>query len=239
MSIWSSKNQDDRRSWMIEPSTNGSYIIRNAANPNLVLDAAGISPKCGANVSVWSAKSQNNNNQKWTIITLNDVYTSLDSLAAQNKSVIADGTYVIYASAVGGNPVLDVKNGATNEGANIPTSPHRMLQQIRHGKFPIVGIMYSSRTSGQENIRVLPLIISLSGASVIQSANADVRGSKWIFLKNSDGSFSIRSALYTGISLDVQAGKSAAGTNIETWMSNSTKAQKFRVGFRSCTGCKM
>ena len=118
VSIWTTKNQNNQK-WVIEPSTNGSYIIRNAANPSLVLDAAGVSPKCGANVSVWSAKSQNNNNQKWTIKTLNDVYTSLDSLAAQNKSVIADGTYVIYASAVGGNPVLDVKNGATNEGANI------------------------------------------------------------------------------------------------------------------------
>ena len=31
VSIWSSKNQDNQK-WIIEPSTNGSYIIRNAAN---------------------------------------------------------------------------------------------------------------------------------------------------------------------------------------------------------------
>ena len=227
VSIWSSKNQDNQK-WIIEPSTNGSYIIRNAANPSLVLDAAGISPKCGANVSVWSAKSQNNNNQKWTIKTLNDVYTSLDSLAAQNKSVIADGTYVIYASAVGGNPVLDVKNGATNEGANIQlaasnASANQAWEISHSGNY----VLIKNKRSGK--YLSVASNNSLSGANVIQSANADVRGSKWIFLKNSDGSFSVRSALYTGISLDVQAGKSAAGTNIETWMSNSTKAQKFKL----------
>ena len=225
VSIWSTKNQLNQK-WIIEPSTSGSYLIRNAANPNLVLDATGASPQCGANVSVWSYKNQNN--QKWNIKTQDDIYTSLDSLAAQNKNAIADGTYVIYASAVGGNPVLDVANGATNEGANIQlgasnASTNQTWEITHSGNY----VLIKNKKSGK--YLSVASNNSLSGANIVQSANANARGAKWVFLKNSDGSFSIRSALYTGISLDVQAGKSASGTNIETWMSNSTKAQKFKL----------
>lgn len=224
VSVWSSHGGMNQK-WIIEQS--GSvYIIHSATNFNLVLDAAGSSPHQGSNVSIWGYHG--NSNQKWLIKSQEDIYAELDQLAAKNVNAIADGSYTIYASSISGFPVLDVKGGATVNGANVQTGTSNasasQVWEISHvGNYVLVKNKKAGKylSVASDN--------SLSGANVVLGSNASTRGAKWIFVKNSDGTFFVRSALYTNISLDIYGGKSASGTNVETYTSNSGKAQKFAI----------
>lgn len=211
--------------WIITKE-GGAYVLRSATNTSLVLDASGKTPHQGSNISVW--KWNGGENQKWYIKSMSDVYADLDKLAAQNASAIANGSYVIYAPNISSLPVVDVKNGATNNGANIQTgSSNASLNQtweISHsGNYVLIKNKKAGKylTVASDN--------SLSGANVVLGSNTNARGAKWIFIKNSNGTYAIRSALYSNIALDIYGGKANAGTNIETWTANSSNAQKYAV----------
>ena len=84
----------------LELQDDGFYVLRNVANPLLVLDAAGAVPEIGANVSTWSYNK--GMNQKWVLV----------------PSKSRNGYYTI-ASASNTDFVLDAAGAAPKAGANV------------------------------------------------------------------------------------------------------------------------
>lgn len=224
VSSWSA-NGGNNQKWTIEQSGD-AFVIRNAANPSLVLDASGTAPRYGANVSVWNWNG--GNNQKWTIKSQEDIYSDMDNLAAAHRNVVDDGSYSIFAPGIADSPVVDVKDGATYDGANIQTgsscSAASQIWEIAHyGDYVVIKNKNSNKYLTVESSN------SLSGTNVVQGSDPNARGSKWVFVSNGDGTFSVRSALHSDISLDICGGGRTAGTNIEIWDTNSTAAQRFAL----------
>ena len=99
MSIWID-NEGPNQLFTLELSENGYYALRNVANPDLVLDAAGVEPQAGANVSTWAYHEAPN--QLWVLVPSDKM----------------DGYYMIQSAA---NPavVLDASGSAPEIGANV------------------------------------------------------------------------------------------------------------------------
>ena len=211
--------------WILVPSDNGSYSIVNAANNSLVLDAAKAAPVSGANVCAYNALG--GANQQWTIVSNQSVYDRLDRLAADNSDAVEDGEYVVY-SQISGHPVVDIFESSAEEGANVQTGRSKAKESqawtISHsGNYLLLKNKASGRYLSVEGQR------GASGANVVQSSSAEGRASKWIAVKNEDGSLFLRSGLYEGLSLDVAKGSASPGTNISLWTSNEGVAQKFSL----------
>ena len=68
---------------------------------------------------------------------------------------------------------------------------------------------------------------AVSGANVKQYRRNDSLAQKWIIIKRSNGSYRIQSALWENLSLDVDGGLSAVGTNVQVCANNSTAAQRW------------
>lgn len=70
-----------------------------------------------------------------------------------------------------------------------------------------------------------------NGANVIQSTGTGSLGQRWILEENSDGSYRLHPAtdMTGGISLDVDCGNTAGGTNIQIWENNGCTAQNFKI----------
>jgi len=68
-----------------------------------------------------------------------------------------------------------------------------------------------------------------NGANIIQSADGDARGSLWQVYTSSSGYYNLYSTLGDGLSycLDLTAGKTANGTNIELYTKNNKAPQEF------------
>lgn len=224
VSVWT-RNNGLNQKWTVEKS-GSSFIVRNAANPDLVLDASGKVPKRGANVTTW--RSNDGANQRWSIKSQADIDADIEALAAAQKDTIKDGTYVIYASSLSGNPVLDVKSASKDNNANIQTaSSNGSANQawvITHaGNYVLIKNQNSGKYLSVASNN------SLSGANVVQTSDSSARGAKWIFVRNSNGTYAIKSALFSDISLDITGAKATAGTNVEIWATNNGNAQTFSL----------
>lgn len=70
-----------------------------------------------------------------------------------------------------------------------------------------------------------------NGANVIQSSGTGSLGQRWILEQNADGSYRLHPAtdMTGGVSLDVDCGSSAGGTNIQIWQNNGCTAQNFKL----------
>lgn len=101
--VWTSnggKNQKWRISAIVEPSfdKNKTYEITSLSNSGFTLDAAGSTPRIGANVSIWTKNG--GKNQKW-------------------RFVPAGNGYYYIQSASNSNYVLDAAGKSPKRGANV------------------------------------------------------------------------------------------------------------------------
>ena len=227
VSVWKGNGGGLNQRWVVSSGEDGCLMIRSAADPSLVLDAAGSRPASGSNVSVW-ADNGGGLNQRWVLKDFGSAYEELDTLAKQNASLIPDGSYTFY-SALEGHPVVDVAGGSLDANANIQTATSRanksQLWVITHDNkgYVLLKNANSGKYLGVENS------LATSGANVVQVDEANNRNAKWIFVNNADGTYSVRSALFVGLSLDVYRGSSAAGTDVEIFSTNDAPAQRFSL----------
>ena len=225
VSVYSDNGGLNQR-WVIAQDENGLASIYNAANPALVLDAAKNPPVSGSNVSAYL--SNGGANQKWELKSFDEAYKTLDDLAKQNTALVKDGSYTFY-SMLESHPVVDVKDSSNTNNANVQISESKALDsqiwQIMHDEKGYVQLknLNSGKYLAVENGK------AVSGANVVQSSDPDDRASKWIFVKNSDNSLSLYSAVFTGLSLDVYKGSNVSGTNVEIYTTLSNDAQKFNL----------
>lgn len=151
----------------------------------------------------------------------------IDTLAAENRNVLADGTYTI-STLLNSNYVLDVKDGSTSNGANIQLyeANDTAAQQFKVSHDSQGYVTFTNVKSGR--------VLDLNGAVVKDAGNIQqytsngTRAQKWIVKKDSNG-YSIISALNSKYVLELNGGSVRNGSNIQLHSSTGSNSQRWNI----------
>lgn len=151
----------------------------------------------------------------------------IDALAAENRNVLADGTYTI-STLLNSNYVLDVKDGSTSNGANIQLyeANDTAAQQFKVSHDSQGYVTFKNVKSGR--------VLDLNGAIVKDAGNIQqytsngTRAQKWIVKKDSNG-YSIISALNSKYVLELNGGSVRNGSNIQLHSSTGSNSQRWNI----------
>lgn len=150
---------------------------------------------------------------------------SLDTLAAENRNVLADGTYTIQSS-VNSRYVLDIANGSTASGANVQLyqSNDTPAQQFKVTHDSQGYVTFTNVKSG----KVLDVYngTAKNGNNVWQFTSNNSRAQKWIVRKDGNG-YSIISALNSNYVLNIANGKAYNGNNVELYSYSGTSSNRW------------
>ena len=143
---------------------------------------------------------------------LQQKYSELDTLASQNKNLIADGTYLIQSS-INTKYVFDIYCGYTTNGANVQlykgNDTLAQLFKITHDSKGYVTI--TNAKSG----RVLDVYggTAQNEQNIWQYTSNGTRAQKWV-IKKDGNSYVFVSALNPNYVLDLSGGQAKSGRNI-------------------------
>lgn len=150
---------------------------------------------------------------------------SLDTLAKDNRNVLADGTYTIQSS-VKSRYVLDIANGSTASGANVQLyqSNHTPAQQFKVTHDSQGYVTFTNVKSG----KVLDVYngTAQNGINVRQCTSNNSRAQKWIVRKDGNG-YSIVSALNSNYVLNGTSGKAYNGNNVELYSYSGSSSNRW------------
>lgn len=150
---------------------------------------------------------------------------SLDTLAAENRNVLADGTYTIQSS-VNSRYVLDIANGSTASGANVQLyqSNDTSAQQFKVTHDSQGYVTFTNVKSG----KVLDVYngTAKNGNNVWQFTSNNSRAQKWIVRKDGNG-YSIISALNSNYVLNIANGKAYNGNNVELYSYSGSSSNRW------------
>ncbi|MBR6535462.1 MAG: RICIN domain-containing protein [Clostridia bacterium] len=200
------------QSWRLDRQKDGSYKITNNATGK-VLDVYAASRASGANVDLYA--SNDTNAQRWFI------YKN------------TNGTYTMRAKC-GTTCALSVNNNSTAAGANVQMNTYNGAagQQFKITKLNALESMEPANIGSNfwGNIRGVGsnYNLALSGDNVLIRYPNYGYNQTWRFIRFSDGSYEITN-LKTGKSLDCAAGSGLAGTNVNTYTSNNSNAQRWYI----------
>lgn len=151
----------------------------------------------------------------------------IDALAAENRNVLADGTYTI-STLLNSNYVLDVKDGHTNNGANIQLYENNdtAAQQFNVSHDSQGYVTFTNVKSG----KVLDLsdAVVKNGGNIQQYKSNGMRAQKWIVKRDGDG-YIIISALNSNYVLDLHNAVVNNYRNIQLYSYNGTNAQRWNI----------
>ena len=151
----------------------------------------------------------------------------IDALAAENRNVLADGTYTI-STLLNSNYVLDVKDGHTNNGANIQLHENNdtAAQQFNVSHDSQGYVTFTNVKSG----KVLDLsdAVVKNGGNIQQYKSNGTRAQKWIVKRDGDG-YIIISALNSNYVLDLHNTVVNNYRNIQLYSYNGTNAQRWNI----------
>lgn len=149
----------------------------------------------------------------------------IDTLAAENRNVLADGTYNIQ-SVINPNYVLDIYGGYTNNGANVQlyrsNDTAAQLFKVTHDAKGYV--TFTNVKSGK--------VLDVYGGTKKNNQNIwqyNSNGScaqKWIVKPDGNG-YVIVSALDSNYVLDLSTGKVVNGSNIQLYTYSGLSAQRW------------
>lgn len=151
----------------------------------------------------------------------------IDGLAAENRNVLADGTYTI-STLLNSNYVLDVKDGSTSNGANIQLyeANDTAAQQFKVSHDSQGYVTFTNVKSGR--------VLDVNGAVVKDAGNIQqytsngTRAQKWIVKRDGDG-YIIISALNSNYVLDLYGAVINNYRNIQLYSYNGTNAQRWNI----------
>lgn len=150
---------------------------------------------------------------------------SLDTLAKDNRNVLADGTYTIQSS-VNSRYVLDIANGSTASGANVQLyqSNDTSAQQFKVTHDSQGYVTFTNVKSG----KVLDVYngTAKNGNNVWQFTSNNSRAQKWIVRKDGNG-YSIISALNSNYVLNIANGKAYNGNNVELYSYSGSSSNRW------------
>lgn len=151
----------------------------------------------------------------------------IDALAAENRNVLADGTYTI-STLLNSNYVLDVKDGHTNNGTNIQLYENNdtAAQQFNVSHDSQGYVTFTNVKSG----KVLDLsdAVVRNGGNIQQYKSNGTRAQKWIVKRDGDG-YIIISALNSNYVLDLHNAVVNNYRNIQLYSYNGTNAQRWNI----------
>lgn len=151
---------------------------------------------------------------------------SLDTLAKDNRNVLADGTYNIQ-SLVNPNYVLDIYGGYTTNGANVQlyrsNDTEAQLFKVTHDSQGYV--TFTNVKSG----KVLDVYggAKKNNQNIWQFSSNGSRAQKWIVKPDGNG-YVIISALDSNYVLDLSTGKAVNSSNIQLYTYCGSNAQRWK-----------
>lgn len=151
---------------------------------------------------------------------------SLDTLAKDNRNVLADGTYNIQ-SLVNQNYVLDIYGGYTTNGANVQlyrsNDTEAQLFKVTHDSQGYV--TFTNVKSG----KVLDVYggTKKNNQNIWQFSSNGSRAQKWIVKPDGNG-YVIISALDSNYVLDLSTGKAVNSSNIQLYTYCGSNAQRWK-----------
>ena len=151
---------------------------------------------------------------------------SLDTLAKDNRNVLADGTYNIQ-SLVNPNYVLDIYGGYTTNGANVQlyrsNDTEAQLFKVTHDSQGYV--TFTNVKSG----KVLDVYggTKKNNQNIWQFSSNGSRAQKWIVKQDGNG-YVIISALDSNYVLDLSTGKAVNSSNIQLYTYCGSNAQRWK-----------
>ena len=151
---------------------------------------------------------------------------SLDTLAKDNRNVLADGTYNIQ-SLVNPNYVLDIYGGYTTNGANVQlyrsNDTEAQLFKVTHDSQGYV--TFTNVKSG----KVLDVYggTKKNNQNIWQFSSNGSRAQKWIVKPDGNG-YVIISALDSNYVLDLSTGKAVNSGNIQLYTYCGSNAQRWK-----------
>ena len=158
---------------------------------------------------------------------LQQKYSELDTLASQNKNLIADGTYLIQSS-INTKYVFDIYGGYTTNGANVQlykgNDTVAQLFKITHDAQGYVTI--TNAKSG----RVLDVYggTAQNEQNIWQYTSNGTRAQKWV-IKKDGNSYVFVSALNPNYVLDLSGGQAKSGKNIQLYSYTGSSGQKWNL----------
>lgn len=212
-----------RQHWQVRDAGNGKITFLSALS-NKALDVPGGNASNGAQLQVYDFNGSAA--QQWTFAKAKTMRQMLDESAASHRGDLADGTYRLSSSAKG-SMVMDVSGASSNDGANVQlyswNNTDAQKWRVSHDAKGYVTLT----NTGSGKVLDIAGGSSANGANVQQYASNGTWAQKWIAVKNSDGSFTFRSAVTGQRVIDVEDGSTANGANIQIFASNGTNAQKW------------
>lgn len=200
--------------WHFTRNEDGSYFIQNVAMGG-VLDVAYSSADFGTNVAVY--KNVNGDNQKWFIIQHEDGY--------------------IFSTKCAEDRVLDIANASAEDnanaqiyGLNYTCSQIFNISKVADVESDITS--YFTRFAPLSSPKTFYANMTFGTRNISVETNGNVSIKKaaqyWRFEHQADGSYKITSS-YNGKALDVAGAAMANSTNIQTYASNDTLAQRWYI----------
>lgn len=211
-----------QRYWSIVQQMDGTFVITNAANAQVLSFSAATSSSSvvtlPANEAAYSSWVIEESNFAWS-------QAEMDEWARSDASCVGDGEYILEAS-VGQRKVVDVASASKADGANVwlYESNGTKAQRWRVEALDDGYVRLTSVESGK--VLDVAAAMATNGTNVQQYSWNETRAQKW--LPVSDGEHvTLYSALGRGLVLDVSGGLSQNGTNVDIYSYNGTAAQKF------------
>lgn len=216
-------NGTKAQKWIVEKQADGSFRIISALDSSMVLDAAAGSTKSGTAIRIYS--DNGTAAQRWQCIDVTAMRSSLDDFAAENRDVLADGTYAITIGDPAQRMTVDVASGSKENAANVrlyssnATGAQRWI--VSHDDKGYV--TFTSVGSG----KVLDVSSGYANGSrnIQQYEGNDSLAQKWIVAKNEDGTYHILSALWQDRALEVANGSMSNAANIQIGHVGNSSAQ--------------
>lgn len=151
----------------------------------------------------------------------------IDTLASENRNVLADGTYTI-STLLNSNYVLDVKDGSTSNGANIQLyeANDTAAQQFKVSHDSQGYVTFTNVKSGR--------VLDLNGAIVKDAGNIQqytsngTRAQKWIVKQDGNG-YVVMSAINPNYILDLNGGSVRNGSNIQLHSVTGSNSQRWNI----------
>ncbi|RZJ52098.1 MAG: T9SS type A sorting domain-containing protein [Flavobacterium sp.] len=206
---WLESNTDAQR-WKIELMSDG-YCKLTHKGTTQVLDVDNNSSQPGANVQQWSDLGTDAQRWKMDLIEV---------------PIISGGTYKLTHK--GTTQCLDVKDGSTQQGANVQQYTSNESDAQRWVITKESDGFYKLTHKGTTQVLDVDNNSSQAGANVQQWSDLGTNAQRWKIELMSDGYFKLTHK-NTTLCLDVANNLAEPGTNVQQWTDNNNDAQRWKL----------
>lgn len=204
-------------------NSNGHWVISSAWDSRYVMDLSGASLNNGTKIQIYT--SHGTGAQEWKLLNIQTIRDGLDTLASQNKNVLADGIYFISSSA-NTSYVLDVSGGSLNNNANVQLY-HNHGTNAQGWRVSHDAMGYVTFTNvGSNKVLDVSSGIASNNRNIQQYESNGSYAQKWIVVKDGNG-YKIVSAIIDDYVLDLSGGRVEDRRNIQLYQSHGTNAQRW------------